>query len=44
MSYEATIKHNDLNYGVASSARIYPVIADNKIKYVVVYNKENKKN
>ena len=43
VSYEETMNNKDLNYGVASSSRIYPVIIDNKIKYIVVYNKQNKK-
>ncbi len=42
VSYEKTKAMDDIYSGVAKDqTRIYPVIADNKIKYVVVYNKEN---
>ena len=38
-SYENTIKMSDIFGGVASSARIYPVIdKDDKIKYIVLYD------
>ena len=44
VSYETTINMSDLYSGVSKEqSRVYPVIVNNKIKYVVMYNKENKK-
>jgi hypothetical protein len=43
-SYETTINMTDLYWGVSKEqSRVYPVIVKDKIKYVVMYNKENKK-